>query len=443
MQSAAHHHSTGGRTVKRFACRDVIPGCDRIFTGADDQSVLDQVVDHAAADHGLLEPPLALVELVVATTYTVPTTRSRNHLRLLGAPADPAQSTHPLPQDERASISRPPRRSADVLAFPTGRRTVDAASAAPAPQRHTQVAEHDSYRHECLFYRGADDFVTELVPFIRDGLALDQPVMVAVIEPHASALRTALGPDAESVSFIDMAILGSNPARIIPAWQSFTAEAAGRPTRGIGEPIWAGRRPAEIAEGQFHEALLNMSPDEATPLWLVCPYDIDALDPAVIAEARRSHPFHTGTHGGTEYSGTEYRGAEHAEGFFTAPLPEPEGPVTWLAPDRGSDDVATQLLQQAGDAGLSSCASARLATAVDAVTSAATDGVSVRVWRETSTLVCQIDDPTTHVDPLVGRSRTLAVDGPERGIRLANELCDLVQVRSGAGGTSVRLYSWL
>jgi len=33
--------------------------------------------------------------------------------------------------------------------------------------------------------------------------------------------------------------------------------------------------------------------------------------------------------------------------------------------------------------------------------------------------------------------------GPERGIRLANELCDLVQVRSGAAGTAVRLHSWL
>ena len=38
--------------------------------------------------------------------------------------------------------------------------------------------------------------------------------------------------------------LGANPARIIPAWQEFVAEhaAPGRRVRGIGEPIWAGRR---------------------------------------------------------------------------------------------------------------------------------------------------------------------------------------------------------
>jgi hypothetical protein len=39
---------------------------------------------------------------------------------------------------------------------------------------------------------------------------------------------------------------------------------------------------------------------------------------------------------------------------------------------------------------------------------------------------------------LVGPSR-----GRERAIRLANELCDLVQIRSSATGTTVRVHSWL
>ncbi len=428
--------------MKRFACRDVIPGCDRVFTGADDQSVLDQVIAHAAADHGLLKPPLALVELVMATTYTVPAVRSRHHLRLIGGPSHDAPPEPRVPLMEHpASAGNAPhgQRTADVLTFPTQRRPAESSAAAPVPQRHAEPAYHDSYRHECFFYRGTDDFVAALVPFIRDGLALDQPVMVAVIESRASALRAALGGDAESVIFVDMAVLGANPARIIPAWQAFTDAAGGRPTRGIGEPIWAGRRPAEIAEGQFHEALLNMCPDEGTPLWLVCPYDVDALDPAVLEEARRSHPFTTEPRGGADYAGEA-----HALDFFAGALPDPRGRVTALVgTGSGTGDVASQLMREAGAAGLPALTSARLATAVDAVTRTATGEVSVRVWKERATLICQIDDTTTLVDPLVGRSSTLPVDGPERGIRLANELCDLVQVRSCAAGTSVRLHSWL
>ena len=49
-----------------------------------------------------------------------------------------------------------------------------------------------------------------------------------------------------------METLGRNPARIISAWHDFVAAhgGAGRPLRGIGEPIWPGRiRPAVGAHG--------------------------------------------------------------------------------------------------------------------------------------------------------------------------------------------------
>ena len=77
-----------------------------------------------------------------------------------------------------------------------------------------------------------------------------------------------------------MTELGRNPACIIPAWQTFLDECSGygRPARGIGEPIWVGRRPEEIAECQLHESLLNLAIDPDLPFWLVCPYDDEQLD---------------------------------------------------------------------------------------------------------------------------------------------------------------------
>lgn len=64
-----------------------------------------------------------------------------------------------------------------------------------------------------------------------------------------------------------------------------------------GEPIWAGRRPAEILECQLHEALLNLAMDPDTPLCLLCPYDVGALAPEVIDEAAHSHPAIVDAHG--------------------------------------------------------------------------------------------------------------------------------------------------
>ena len=42
-------------------------------------------------------------------------------------------------------------------------------------------------------------------------------------------------------------------------------------------------------------------------------------------------------------------------------------------------------------------------------------------------------------DPLVGRERPPHEQGRGRGLWIVNQLCDLVQIRSGEGGTHVRL----
>ena len=65
-----------GASLKRFACGDVIPGCGGVFTGAGDQSVLDQVLAHVAADHGLVRPPMPFIELVMAHTHPFVPTRN-------------------------------------------------------------------------------------------------------------------------------------------------------------------------------------------------------------------------------------------------------------------------------------------------------------------------------------------------------------------------------
>ena len=57
--------------MKSFACGDVVPGCGRAFSAADESGILAQVAAHAAADHGLTDVPPALVDQVRARITTV------------------------------------------------------------------------------------------------------------------------------------------------------------------------------------------------------------------------------------------------------------------------------------------------------------------------------------------------------------------------------------
>jgi hypothetical protein len=270
-------------------------------------------------------------------------------------------------------------------------------------------------------------------------------VVVAVIEPRLTALREALGTAAAKVSFIDMAILGRNPARIIPAWCDFVQSSSG-PLRGVGEPIWAGRRRSEIEESQFHEALLNLAITPDTPLWLLCPYDADALPDDVVEEAHRSHPAFLDA---DVYRGsTVYGGAYHVGAMFGRELSVPVGPVRNLVVS-GNDgpQVADWVRRWAEGSGLSVAKARRLASAMRDITQDTVHrpGRSevLQLWQEGSALICQIHDAAHVQDPLIGRRP----DGQEnaRGmvLRRANDLCDLVQVRSGAAGTTVRVHTWL
>jgi hypothetical protein len=310
------------------------------------------------------------------------------------------------------------------------------------------VKAHRGYRHEALMYSGSQGFLDAVVPFIRDGLERGQPIMVAVIKARIEALRCALGDDAERVEFMDMAELGGNPARIIPAWRSFVERHAtdGVPIRGVGEPVWAGRRRSEIEECQFHEALLNLAIAPDVPLWLLCPYDVDQLPPDVLDEAHRSHPAIVE---GDRYRGSvTYGGAYHVGAMFGRELPPPAGPVrNMVVTGNDGHQVADWVRRWAEASGLSSRRSGRLAAAMRAITQANVNrpGRSevLQIWQDGPALICQIHDAGHVQDPLIGR-RPDGQDNPRgRALRLANDLCDLVQVRSGAAGTTVRVHTWL
>jgi anti-sigma regulatory factor (Ser/Thr protein kinase) len=299
------------------------------------------------------------------------------------------------------------------------------------------------FRHDTIWYRGGDggdDFVRCVAPFVDRALTDGAPLLAALKRANGEALRSALGVDAARVSVADIEAIGRNPARIIPLWHDFANAHAPRPVRGIGEPIWAGRSPAELDEAQRHEWLLNFAFADTPGMWIVCPYDVRALDPAVLDEARASHAMCSAEAG----RGRGVSEAEFAAIAFGGTLPEPPVAVETIPFDAdGLGEVRAAAGRIARMAGLDPSRASQFALSVDeaAANSIRHGGGSgiVSLWVDDPSASAEVRDRGVLRDPLTGRHRPSPHRPGGRGLWIANQLCDLVQLRSGPGGTTVRL----
>jgi anti-sigma regulatory factor (Ser/Thr protein kinase) len=302
------------------------------------------------------------------------------------------------------------------------------------------VVSTDAYRHEALLYAGADEFLAGTVPFLRDGLEAGEPMLVAVPQPRLDLLRDALGPDGAEIAFVDMGELGANPARIIPAWADFLAAHDGRAVRGIGEPIWAGRSAEELVECRHHEALLNLAFADVRGFQLLCPYDVDALPGEVVDGAHRTHP-HMVAVTGERAASERYACVEP----LADPLPEPAGPVLELRfGERDLGAVRQVLAERGAAAGLPARRVEDLVLAGNEIASNSVrhggGGGSLRVWQQNGRVLCEVRDRGFVDDPLAGRVRPNGAQGGGYGLWVANQVCELVQLRTSPGGTTVRLH---
>jgi anti-sigma regulatory factor (Ser/Thr protein kinase) len=64
---------------------------------------------------------------------------------------------------------------------------------------------------------------------------------------------------------------------------------------------------------------------------------------------------------------------------------------------------------------------------------------TLRVWREADGLVCEVRDGGHILEPLIGRAEPAIGQIGGHGMWLVNLVCDLVQVRSSAHGSTVRM----
>lgn len=306
-----------------------------------------------------------------------------------------------------------------------------------------QVADPSVFRHEAMLYAGREDFIQQTLPFIRDAVRAHEPILVVVDQSKIEQLRRSLGAEAAKVRFEDMAQIGRNPARIIPVWRAFVEE-GGPGMRGVGEPIWAGRSSDELVECERHEALLNLAfASPPASLRLICPYDTGSLPTSVIEEARRNHPIVTNR--GDSRRSESYKELDVIARPFDAPLPQPAGIPAEMRFDEDHLHALRMFVKaQALERGV---VSARVPDVILAVHETATNSIRygggggiLRTWSQDGKMICEVHDHGFIGQPLAGRVTPDPTEPGGFGLWLANQFCDLVQVRTSTDGSTVRLH---
>jgi anti-sigma regulatory factor (Ser/Thr protein kinase) len=305
-----------------------------------------------------------------------------------------------------------------------------------------QVADisAEGFRHVALLAGSQEQYLAEVTGFVSAALARGEPVLVAVPAFRAGPLRRMLGADAGRVAWADMGEVGRNPARIIPALTAFARDHAGTPVSVVGECTWPGRTGPELTEAIKQEALANLAFRDI-PVTALCPFDQTGLPPGVSALAGQVHPL-LAEHG-TLCPSPAYLGADRIPRPCRQPLPDPPADAEALHYQRDMQPVRALTSRRADLCGLPADRTDNLTLAVSELAANTVrhspDGGTLRIWHTPAELVCQITDQGWIEDPLAGRRPPVSDQGGQ-GLWLVNEVCDLVQRRSGPSGTTIRLH---
>ena len=305
----------------------------------------------------------------------------------------------------------------------------------------TATVPREQFRHLALLYHGLGEYLSGLRSFVQACAARGDAVFVAVPRRKAQLVRQELGADSAHLTLADMAELGRNPARIIPAVLSYASKHAGQNVSFIGEPIWPGRTAAEIEEATRHEALMNLAFRDS-PVTTLCPYDGVRLPKSVLADAACTHP--AVIRDRQEIASASYLGPEHLPPRCTRALSPPPAQAEALGYRDDLYPVRSFVTSQAEHAGLTELRITDLVLATNELAGNTLrhtgGGGTLHIWRTGDRIICQVSDTGQITDPLARHRVPPDEELGGKGLWLVNQLCDLVQARTDDAGTVTRLH---
>jgi anti-sigma regulatory factor (Ser/Thr protein kinase) len=296
-------------------------------------------------------------------------------------------------------------------------------------------------QHEAVLYATPEELAEQLVPRMLPSLDEGAPVVAVLDATTRVAVRRLLGDAAEHVEFPDPAVVHRVPPFTVASrWARLSRRVRTRTGRAtvVGQHV-------DGLPGcdENHWARLDIALNVAVvglPITVLCPY---RNDDRVLARVEATHPLLV-TANGLVSSGT-YRPPTEALIEYPPPPPPELGPfAAELA--FTADDLGELRHLVAEVAGRGPTPPDRVADLVLAVNEIGSNSVEhgpgrgrLRLWTSDEAITAEVADDGVADLPFPGMVAPPAAGIRGRGLWLASELCDVLQVWSDAKGTVVRL----
>jgi anti-sigma regulatory factor (Ser/Thr protein kinase) len=132
---------------------------------------------------------------------------------------------------------------------------------------------------------------------------------------------------------------------------------------------------------------------------------------------------------------------------MAVPMPVPTSDVMPHTYRSDLAQVRALVLEEARQAGLAEDRASDLVLAVSEVAANTLrhtrSSGTLAIWHDADELVCEIHDKGAITDPLAGQRKPPANASGGHGLWIVHQVCDLVELTSGATGTMVRMHMTL
>ena len=299
--------------------------------------------------------------------------------------------------------------------------------------------------HEALLYSTPQEFVGVAAPFLRSAVENGESALVVSSPASTAAARDALGALADRVDWEDTVTWYPKPVDRIQSLHRYVGErleSGVARVRIIDESVWPTDSASAISELKRFESICNLL-FAPLPVWMICPYNASLFN-HILPDAYRTHPVIRDARVSREASVAYLEPGDFFEALDAEQELAAAPPDAHLLRFVTPGEVRSLVIAEASAAGLHpdrirdlDLAACEMAT--NAIRHADRHG-EVRVWTGPEEIVCEVSDSGGGMkDRLAGYGEPSEPAVGGWGLLLARKLCDGVEVRSTARGTTVRL----
>ena len=295
----------------------------------------------------------------------------------------------------------------------------------------------DTFRHELVLHHGRAELVDLMVPFVQEGAAAGEDVLVLGEPDFVDSFQSA-------VPGVSLHVLAERWHERFPGRELHRAQQALERLDGAGPGVRVVNQMPAMSGRQWlgwrrYEAAANvvLAPYRA---WAKCAHDLVTLDPRVVAELRASHPFVQG--GGGDRNVDFDQQALSTGGFLDVPphpVEETEPTLSIVEPTAASARRAVRDLALRN--GLSPTAQeCVILAASEAVTNGWIHGrppVLLRAWARQGQVTVAVSDNGDGPHPLVGMLAEPADSASGRGMWMVHLLLPEVHHRCDEEGYTI------